>query len=244
MFTELREASGETASTPEYWARNFKNSQRLNWRTRLSIRHDFRLKLIRRYIPSGRILDAGCGFGEWVSYLAQVGYAAEGLDYSPELIARLNATYPQNRWTQGTTQRMPYPEASFDGLISWGVIEHDQQGPAAQLREFARVLKPSGAAVITVPADTRRMRNASQLQFSGSGSFFQYFMTHAELQSACESAGLRIAALGDIPENVPALLAPRWYAQGHAGMRIVNVARRLLPRIPGMHGMIYAIAVR
>lgn len=246
MYVEYRPAKDDTASTPQVWAQNFCGSRVLSWRTKLGIRFDFRLKLLRRYVPRGRIVDAGCGFGGWVAYLNGIGYEAEGLDYSDELVGRLRNAYPRFLWTCGTTQAMPYPDGSFDGLISWGVIEHDANGPAAQLREFARVLKDGGAAIITVPADTERMRAASRLQFpesQGKGAFFQYFMTHAELREACNAAGLHVAEVGDIPENVPALLWPQLYAHGHR-MRLANIVRRLMPIIPGMHGMIYAIVVR
>lgn len=245
MYTEYRPGEG-IATTPQGWAENFRASRKLNWKSALAIRQDFRLKLIRQFIrPRGRILDAGCGFGEWVAYLNRLGYEAEGLDYSPELIGRLRETYPALRFTQGATQRMPFPAETFEGIISWGVIEHDPRGPAEQLAEFARVLKPRGAAIITVPADTERMREASRLQFPAAhGAFFQHFMTREELRECCEAAHLGIAALGDIPENVPALLAPRWYAHGHPALPLVRIARRLLPPLPGRHGMIYAVGVK
>lgn len=247
MYVEYRPARGDTASTPELWAQTFRNSRELSWRKSLAIRFAFELKLLRRHAPKGRILDAGCGFGEWVAYLNRIGYDAEGLDYSEELVGRLRNTYPGMRWTCGTTQAMPYPDRSFDGMISWGVIEHDPNGPGAQLREFARVLKDGGAAIITVPADTERMRAVSRLHFpdgANRGVFFQHFMTHAELRDACSAAGLRAIEVGDIPENAPALLWPQWYLRGHRGMQLANVARRLMPIVPGMHGMIYAVAMR
>jgi SAM-dependent methyltransferase len=247
VYIEYRPALGDTASTPQVWAQTFRNSRVLGWRKRIAIRCSFELKLLRRYVPGGRILDAGCGFGEWVAYLNRIGYDAEGLDYSEELVGRLRNTYPRLRWTRGTTQAMPYPDGSFDGIISWGVIEHDPKGPEAQLREFARVLKDGGAAVITVPADTERMRTVSHLHFPDRGkecAFFQHFMTHAELREACNRAGLRTIEVGDIPENAPALLWPQWYLRGHRGLRLVNIVRRLMPTIPGMHGMIYAIVER
>lgn len=247
MYVEYRPAQGDTASTPQVWAQTFRSSRALSWRKSIAIRFAFELKLLRRHVAGGRILDAGCGFGEWVAYLNRVGYEAEGLDYSEELVGRLRNTYPRLRWTCGTTQAMPYPDGSFDGIISWGVIEHDPKGPDAQLREFARVLKNGGTTVITVPADTERMREVSRLHFPDGGkkgAFFQHFMTHTELREACNAAGLHPVEVGDVPENAPALLWPQWYLRGHRGMKLVNVVRRIMPIVPGMHGMIYAVATK
>lgn len=238
MFVELRPATGDVATTPEVWAETFRHSVAYSVRTDISCRLDSRWGLIRRHVPKGgRVLDAGCGFGEWVEFLCRRGYRAEGLDYSPELISRLSETYPQRTWTRGATQSMPYPDASFDGIVSWGVIEHDPDGPQRALVEFRRVLKPGGSIIVTVPVDTVRMRTDSKRQFPNGGKFFQYLFTPADLSRELTEAGFRTRAVGACSKNAQTLLFPR--------ARSVNAATRaickLIPAIPGYHAMIYAI---
>jgi len=92
-------------------------------------------------------------------------YRAEGLDYSSELITRLRNTYPNRTWSEARTQSMPYADATFDAIVSWGVIEHDPNGPHQALSEFRRVLNPHGRIIVTVPVDTPRMRSDSKAQF-------------------------------------------------------------------------------
>jgi SAM-dependent methyltransferase len=134
MFKELRpvvagtdngdgEFEGISVSTPESWARNFAASTKLTFLQRIKISIDLRYRLIRKYIrPGGKILDAGCGFGEWVSFLNERHFAAAGLDYSDTLINRLKVVYPQTEWIYGTIEDVPAPSGKYDGLISWGVI--------------------------------------------------------------------------------------------------------------------------
>jgi ubiquinone/menaquinone biosynthesis C-methylase UbiE len=168
MYKEYRAAAAlTTASTPEMWADNFVASGRLGLRHRLAFRADHRWRLIQQHIRRGaRILDAGCGAGEWVAFLNENGFDAEGLDYSEELIGRVGRMYPKYRWKLGTVQNMPYADGSMSAVISWGVIEHDEAGPAAALADFHRVLGPGGVTIVTVPIDSDRQRRASRAHFS------------------------------------------------------------------------------
>jgi SAM-dependent methyltransferase len=184
MYKDHRAAeSAGPASTPAVWAQTFAGSGRLSAYHRLTLRTDHRWRLIRRLIPPGaRILDAGSGAGEWVAFLHEQGYRAEGLDYSAQLVERARRMYPDLSWRVGRVQALPYDAGSFDALISWGVIEHDEAGPAAALSEFGRVLKPGGIVVVTVPVDTERQRRASRSHHpvdhlpADRRAFFQYFI--------------------------------------------------------------------
>lgn len=52
---------------------------------------------------------------------------------------------------RGATQRLPFPEASFDKIICWETMEHFNFNPVKLVRELLRVLKPGGQVMITVP---------------------------------------------------------------------------------------------
>jgi SAM-dependent methyltransferase len=194
------------------WGHNFAASTRMNpWREfRLGLTKEW--ALIRKHVPQGgTLLDAGCGFGEWVSFLNSRGYRAEGLDYSEDLVRRLRASYPQLTWTSGDIRHMPYPDAAFDAVISWGVIEHDEAGPLGALREFDRVLAPGGITIVTVPTDSRENRRAAEHQFPRTlpgHTFFQYFMSEGELAATVGDAGLEVVESGILPSASLHLLAP------------------------------------
>jgi SAM-dependent methyltransferase len=163
MYAEFRpvDVAGRTASTPEAWAANFARSARLNKWRELRLASWREMKLIRRHIPPGaRILDAGCGYGEWVTLLRKRGYAAEGLDYSKRLVDRLKIEYPDTPWHLGDIRNPGDGLGMFDAIISWGVIEHDPDGPGAALRQLARILRPRGIGIFTVPRDDEANRAA------------------------------------------------------------------------------------
>jgi SAM-dependent methyltransferase len=105
--------------------------------------------------PLQHILVDGCGVGMYVQALLQAaagGNAPEvhGLDIEAEHLALAAANVPAGRYTLGAGEQLPYPDGSFDLVLSHEVLEHvlDDRLAAA---EMARVLRPGGRAVIFVP---------------------------------------------------------------------------------------------
>jgi ubiquinone/menaquinone biosynthesis C-methylase UbiE len=252
MYKDSRplQSDSVTASTPDMWAQTFAASTRMNaWRT-LRFSRTKEWALIRRHVPArGAVLDAGCGFGEWVCFLGQQGYRAEGLDFSSDLISRLRATYPQLTWQNGDVRRMPYPDDTFDTVISWGVIEHDEAGPAEALSEFMRVLKPGGIVIVTVPLDSAAQRRAADYLYRGGALpqvFFQYFMTAEELSSHVTAAGFGLIEQGVLPNAVLQLVSPRLAARLKGlSFRLANLwVSTFLSWLPRYCVMRYCVATK
>jgi len=86
-------------------------------------------EIIRNEAVGNRIMEAGCGLGQWVVYLTDKGYKVVGLDYSEPTIKRLNQTYPDCEWVVGDITDLQYENESFDAVLSWGVVEHFVEGP-------------------------------------------------------------------------------------------------------------------
>lgn len=97
------------------------------------------------------LLEAGCGPGQWVAWAADRGWDAIGVDWSEQLMARAQAQVPNARFLVGDIRELPLPDASVGSIMSLGAIEHAIEGPEKALAEFARVLRPGGAGLITVP---------------------------------------------------------------------------------------------
>jgi SAM-dependent methyltransferase len=98
-------------------------------------------------LPShARILDAPCGAGGLALALREAGFDAWGADLTEDGKAALG-DHLVHADLSGT---LPWPDASFDALVSTEGIEH-LENRFAFLREVHRVLKPGGRLLLTTP---------------------------------------------------------------------------------------------
>jgi len=107
---------------------------------------------------SGQVwLDAGCGTGTLSRWLVARGCQVVGVDASPEMIAAAN----EFRKSHGDSDRLRFElvdtiehvnlqNACIDGLLCSSVLEYVSD-PKACLAEFARVLRPGGLLLVSVP---------------------------------------------------------------------------------------------
>ena len=110
------------------------------------------LDVLQKYAPQGScVLESGCGLARYVRYLTDRGWRCTGLEYRKETVNAVRRVWPDLEIVQGDVAAAPFPDNSFDAVISLGVVEHFPEGPSGPLREMLRVLKPGGVAIITVP---------------------------------------------------------------------------------------------
>jgi len=118
---------------------------------------------ILKHLPKdGKLVEAGCGLGRYVKYLADQGYDIVGIELNGDAVRHVKRKAPELKIIQGDVLRFPFSTASVDGIISLGVIEHFIEGCEAPLREIHRVLKRTGRAIITVPCvnGVRKMKKS------------------------------------------------------------------------------------
>ena len=97
--------------------------------------------------PDARVLDAGCGWTlpfarQLAGEVAEVVGVDLGIDFKPP--------EPNVRAVEGNLEALPFPDASFDLVMSRSVLEHLEH-PEAVFREVSRVLKPGGHFVFLIP---------------------------------------------------------------------------------------------
>lgn len=98
----------------------------------------------------GSVLDLGCAFGFTTRMLKRRGYDATGVDASASYIERAKRSDPTGTYLLCDAAHIPLPDRSFDGALFLDVLEHlpDERGA---LHEAARLLRPGGTLVLSVP---------------------------------------------------------------------------------------------
>ncbi|HZR50662.1 MAG TPA: class I SAM-dependent methyltransferase [Streptosporangiaceae bacterium] len=104
-----------------------------------------------------RVLDVAGGDGYWAARARRRGARAVALDISERKLRRGAALSVAPGLVCGDALRLPFPDASFDRVMSICAIEHFDDGARA-LDEMARVLRPGGELVMSADALTLAKR--------------------------------------------------------------------------------------
>jgi len=99
--------------------------------------------------PKGRLLDMGCGRGEFLSAFEKLGFKVAGTDISPSAPS-LSPGFDV-RVANLDSQPMPFDKESFDIVFSKSVIEHTHT-PTIMLQKAFDAMVPGGLAVVMTPS--------------------------------------------------------------------------------------------
>jgi len=99
-------------------------------------------------LPIGRVLDAACGTGRYARGLAERGHAVVGVDSSQAMLALARAAVPTGDFRVGDLAALPLEDASVDAAVCALALTHVRDLEPV-MAEFARVLRPGGALVIS-----------------------------------------------------------------------------------------------
>lgn len=162
----------------------------IGWVFRERINMGLRLLGDRRYT---RALEVGYGAGAVLLTIApQVSeLVAIDLDAKPEPVRQLLASRGLTaELAQGSVYELPYPDASFDLVLSYSVFEHLAEYKKA-LSEVARTLKPGGQFLLGMPSVNRMMEVGFRL-IGFKGIEDHHVTTPAAVSRAFSEAGFRV----------------------------------------------------
>ena len=133
-------------------------------------------------IPAGkRVLDAGAGEGRFKSFFGHTDYV--GIDSGQG-----DPSWNYSKLDVfGRLEELPFPDGSFDHVLSIVVLEHTPQ-PGLVIEEFRRILKPGGMVHLVVP----HMREEHQRPYD----FFRF--TSSGIRYLLQGAGIRIRKIHPI----------------------------------------------
>ena len=183
-------------------------------------------------ISGKRVLNVGCF--EPIDELIWAGLVRQwvAIDLSPasidvaRKIVKRELSAPLARRVQFKVmdaQSLKFPDNSFDAAVSFSVIDHipDPDVRRRAIREMARVVRPHGHVIVTVPNwwgyfHIMHLRNERRGLKTDVG--FQYFYSPRELKRELKDAGLTILRftsdmknVGDLPKPLRGLLMPLVY---------------------------------
>jgi 2-polyprenyl-3-methyl-5-hydroxy-6-metoxy-1,4-benzoquinol methylase len=116
---------------------------------------------------SAKVLDAPCGDGEVAIRLAKESLEVSGVDIVDELSNDARAILAERFRVADLTAKLPWPDASFDLVVSIEGIEH-LENAFAFVREMHRLCRPGGIFILSTP-NTISIR--SRVRFLGSGFY-------------------------------------------------------------------------
>lgn len=148
--------------------------------------------------PGDRVLDVGCGSGEFLATLRVHGADASGVD--PAAGMRIRAREGGADVRDGDAEHLPFADGSFDVVVAVNALQFASDTTAA-LREFARVLAPGGRIGVAnwaegarndVDALERAIAEADETEPHSDGPL----RPEGGLEAAFAAAGLRVTASG------------------------------------------------
>ncbi|MES1167373.1 MAG: methyltransferase domain-containing protein, partial [Pseudomonadota bacterium] len=119
---------------------------------RATARHYLRLMELYAGPLRGRVLEIGCGRGEFLEEAAAAGLAAVGVEYAEASAAQARAALQgRAEVVTGDIESAQLPDGAFDYCVFADVIEHVRH-PATFIDQVWRVLKPGGLVFIATPS--------------------------------------------------------------------------------------------
>jgi SAM-dependent methyltransferase len=157
----------------------------------------FLKRIICKYFPTtGKLLEAGCGLGQYVKTLTDEGYDVVGIDFSKLAINKAKKFAKKLSLVVGDVLSLPYKDKSFIGCISLGVVEHFEKGSEAAIKEMYRVLDKKGILLISVPFFNPIRQIKAHMGFyqkqnknRSKGEFYQYAFTLDEFEMILKRCG-------------------------------------------------------
>ncbi len=211
----------------------------------------------------GRLIDIGCGFMPYRKELEPLVDFYTGVDHP-----QISKLYESSRKPEvfADAKKLPFKDNSFDIGLLLQVLEHVDY-PEKVIREAARVLKPNGTLIISIPflyplhdmpydwgrytsTALKNFINASALdiiKIKSQGGFFEFWLLSLNTFLAKRIRDIMLSNL-----NVPSVLlliiliifSPPIILINNLLVLIVNLIGSVLPRYPNYFPLDYLIIAK
>ena len=147
-------------------------------------------------LPPGAALDAACGTGRHAQMLASLGHLVIGVDATEAMLAVAREKVPSGDFRIGALEDLPVDSGSVD-LVTCALALTHVADLASVMREFARVLRPGGSAIVSDIHPFAAMTSLVAAFPTDDGSLGVPFVEnrahlHSQYIGAFHAAGMRI----------------------------------------------------
>lgn len=163
--------------------------------------------------PNFSLLDAGCGTGGMLKVVRQKFPAANltGVDQSTHALELTAARETGAKLIPASVQDLPFPENSFDFVLSLDVLSAIGLDDSLALHEAHRVLRPGGRLILNVAA-LEFLKGAHDCAVDADRRY-----TKRQLQALLEGADFRVERLSYWNATfVPPIALVRWLSRARA----------------------------
>ncbi len=204
-------------------------------------------------LPSGHLLDVGCGRGDLDAWFVRRGWSVLGIEPSEQACAVARSRGVQAR--TGTLADVELESATYDAVVFRHSLEH-LGDPVGDLRRARRALRDGGVAIVTVPNfDCWQSRLFRGCWFSLDLPRHRSHLNANALRMMLTRAGFRrvetitsSSSLG-LPASIQYALAGRCLLRDGLKLRIAvalcalaTPSVRLLNRMAGAGDVLHAVA--
>ena len=185
------------------------------------------MRLIARFVRSGRLLDFGCGAGVLVNTAIEMGWDAVGLDMNRGLVSAANQHWGFDALESGSLEEFfAGDHRYFDAIVSNQVFEH-LQDPVKVGTMLVDRLKPGGVFLIDVPYVNQPQELMSRGKTLDPTSHWCHF-SRKTIKSLVRAIGAEVVYTSAAPAMIGTL--GRFLPQDVAA-RVGSWSKRFLPPV-------------
>jgi SAM-dependent methyltransferase len=141
----------------------------------------------------GRLLDVGCGTGDYLVTMASLGWKCSGIDVSETALSLAHGKVPGAKLHRGTVENAPFPRQGFEVVTLWHTLEH-LPDPLKALDRIHDLLAPAGRLLVAVPnidSFEAKVLGSHWLEMDIPGHL--YYFSLKTLRTLLEKAGFKCA---------------------------------------------------
>lgn len=150
----------------------------------VSLYWEEQLKRFKELLPSGTVLEVGCGIGNEAFLLKEMGYDYLGIDISPAMLEVAKTFCPKGEFVCQDFRTLDFP-SEFDGVVAFAALLHlekDEMTPT--LVTLRKQLCRGGIALFT-------LKKGTGTEVDAKGRFYSYYSPE-ELAQHFLDAGFEI----------------------------------------------------